>query len=472
MPSINTSREGRYNGCEDLTKVAGRGIGRLLAGEDIQLDPAGGDLTASDVTISALPPDWDDITNKPTIPTVNKITAGTNVTLEPADGHLTKSDVKISIPAIPNTPNINKLVAGPRITLDPADGDLTKANVTITSTGNTAGVDVIYDPIFVDLEPENSWHTPTAQFDFMGSTEIKEPDNVYKYILKDIDNSEVFPVTMPAETNGAFIEINFRISHSPSAVFCKKHPAYQLDCPAETFIRAKNILKLGNAEFVSGNKSDFHSSAGLKTCCKLSPSTIQPGVSDVGGRESKMNFCTFETGATITLSSMIAVMQMHYSDFGMGLGRVKVIPVKVSDLAKAKEWIIPQIDNYNNGDIYANPFSYRNSGGDGKTHENGTYYFQEADAARICGNDLRQAVDQLNSAIDFKLAVGGGDAAALQQLRVDLFNKVLQGTGNYDAIRTELTALKETAKNLGAIGLTKFEQEAGVVWDKPGMPVA
>lgn len=471
MPASNTSRKGRYNGCDDLEGLSGRGVGRLLAGDDIELDPSEGDLTESDVTISALPPDWDDITNKPTIPTINKITAGDKITLDPADGDLTKGDVKITA-TVDSAGTINKIIAGPRITLDPADGDLTKANVTITATGNTAGVDVIYDPIFVDLEPENSWWTPTAQFDFMGSTEIQEPDNVYKYILKDIDKSEVFPIKMPADTNGAFIEINFRISHSPSAIFSKKHPAYQLDCPAETFIRAKNILKLGNAEFVSGNKNDFHANAGLKTCCKLSPSTIQPGVSDVGGRESKMNFCTFTAGAEITLSSTIAVMQMHYSDFGMGLGRVKVIPVKISDLEKAKEWIIPQIDDYNNGDIYANRVSNRNSGGDGQTHENGTYYFQETDAARICGNDLRQAVDQLNSAIDFKLAVGDGDAAAIQQLRTDLYTKVLQGAGTYDAVRTELTALKETAKNLGVIGLTKFEQDAGVVWDKPGLPVA
>ena len=73
MPASYTSRKSRYNGCEDLEGISGRGVGRLLAGDDVELDPSEGDLTESDVTISALPPDWDDITNKPTIPTLSLI---------------------------------------------------------------------------------------------------------------------------------------------------------------------------------------------------------------------------------------------------------------------------------------------------------------------------------------------------------------------------------------------------------------
>ena len=93
-----------------------------------------------------------------------------------------------------------------------------------------------------------------------------------------------------------------------------------------------------------------------------------------------------------------------------------------------------------------------------------------ADIVRLQGNDLRQAVEVLNSSIDLKLAVGGGNTARINQLRNDLYNQILQGDGTFEQLRVKLDLLKATANELGVIGLTKLESNNGVVWNDVGNP--
>ena len=87
------------------------------------------------------------------------------------------------------------------------------------------------------------------------------------------------------------------------------------------------------------------------------------------------------------------------------------------------------------------------------------------------GSDIRQAVDELNSMIDFTIATGG-DATALNTFRQKLKTEVMQGAGGFEAVRAKLDALKKEAATLGILSLTKFESDGGVVWEQPGNPAA
>lgn len=437
MPASYTSRKGRYNGCEDLEGISGRGVGRLLAGDDIELDPSEGDLTESDVTISALPPDWDDITNKPTIPTVNKLTAG------------------------------------PAITLDPADGDLTKGNVKISATGNSnPGVAVIYEPIYIDLQSqynEREWHndgtTPDEKywhFDYMGSEGVKDAaapgKERYQFVVEETPVVNVEDI--PAEANGFFYEVYWKTAHCTSDRMSQRHPCYNIDTPVETFMECKHITEIGGCEFVSGNEKTMTDTCTCSVTAKLSPSTAQYDMHADRGRQAKMNFATLVAGTQVTLQTKIMLMRYHYTAMWASLGRIKIIPVKMNDQALALKHIKPMLDN---------PEPYTESG-----QLNGTgafYQFNEKDILRIQGSDIRQAVDELNSMIDFTIATGG-DATTLNTFRQKLKTEVMQGAGGFEAVRAKLDDLKKEAATLGILSLTKFESDGGVVWEQPGNPAA
>ena len=98
-----------------------------------------------------------------------------------------------------------------------------------------------------------------------------------------------------------------------------------------------------------------------------------------------------------------------------------------------------------------------------------TYQQVQADIVRMQGNDLRQAVEQIQSSIDLAVATGT-DPATLQDLQTGLVVEILEGDGTFEEIRDRLTSLKAEAQRLGVIGLTKLERNAGVVWDNVGNP--
>lgn len=414
----------------------------MKAGPNITLDPPEALINQSEVTISA---------------NINKVVAGTNVTLDPADGDLTASDVTINATASP----INKILAGDRITLNPADGDLTNSNVLISVTGNTAaGVDVIYDPIFIDMEGPDYWTDRRKEFDYMGSEGIQDTDPAAAkpYMIKDVELSTVVEIPgIPADANGAFMEINFRGAHGPATTHSQNHPSYLLDCPTETYVLFKNVLEMTGGTFVSGEPDSMHNEMGLNFTGKLTPTTVMSGVHKVSDRQSKINFMEFTAGSKITVQTKVFVLRYHYSALGAGLGRIKFIPVKISNAPLALEWIKPQIEQ--------EQFLV-----DGNENNLGDYAFNAKDVVRLQGNDLRQAVEQLTSAIEMKLAIGDGDANAIEQLRRDLYNNILNGSGSFETLRATLDVLKGTANTLGVIGLTKLEQDAGLNWIQPGNP--
>ena len=467
MPASNTSRKGRYNGCDDLEGISGRGVGRLLAGDDIELDPSEGDLTESDVTISALPPDWDDITNKPTIPTVNKITAGDKITLDPTDGDLTKGDVKISA-IVDSAPTINKLTAGPAITLNPADGDLTKGDVKISASSNTnPGVAVIYEPIYVDLQSdynEKGWIKDASSpddhywmWDYFGSEGLKDAANMnpFSFIMEE---SPFVPIpNFPAEANGFFLEVFWKTCHVTSPRYMQLHPGYGLDCTVETWQHCKNISYIEGAQFVSGEETEMHDDASAMITTKLSAVSTQYDVNQSVSRQSKMNFATTTAGTEVKIAAKIRLMKYHYSAMWASLGRFKIIPVKMSDTALAVKFIKPMIENDVNPTIIEGQLDAKGS----------NYKMVESDAVRMNGDDVRQAVEALNSSIDFAIATGG-DAGSLNALRTRLQAEVLNGSGGFEAIRAKLTEIKEQAAALGVLKLAKFETDAGCVWNQPG----
>ena len=354
----------------------------------------------------------------------------------------------------------NVLKAGPRITLAPSHGNLWLSDITVSAAGNTGGgVDVIYDPIFIDFEEQGEgeadyWDDRAKHFDYFGSRGIQEAESFIPYMVKDVEKSRVFTLTdVPAEANGAFVEINFRGEHTPSATFAQKHPSYLLDNTVETLLEFKNLLDVTGGEFVSGLKDSMHNNMGLHVSCKLDPVSLSTTIQVSSNRQQKLNFMDFAAGASITMQTKVYVIHYHYTSAAMGLGRAKVTPVKYNKTRENIELIQRQLDDFNLRAEYGTADKY---------------YEKPADITRMQGADLRQAVDQLNSAIDFKLAIGGGNTAQIQQLRSDLNSQVLQGSGNFETIRDRLTALKTTAKNLGVIGLTKLESDNGVDWLQPG----
>jgi len=356
--------------------------------------------------------------------------------------------------------NFGVIKGGERVTIWPSHGDLRLNDIEISTTGNTGpGVDVVYDPIFLDFENNQGVNqTDLKSYDYMGSEGLKDESNVFPYMMKDVYLSPVLTIPdLPSQANGYFIELYWVSSLNSGAKCQQDHPSYLLDCPVEFYCSVKNVMTITGAKFVSGMEDNMHTDSSLSYTGKLSPTTVMDKVYRSHQRQTKLNFAWLDrAGVSSTHQTSIFVKTYHYALLSAGLGRAKVIPIKASNKAAAEVWIKKQISSrYVDGVV------------DEKT---ANYKMNEKDIVRLQGNDLRQAVDQLNSAIDFKLAIGGGNTGSINQLRSDIHSQVLEGDGTFEEIRDRLTALKATAQSLGVIGLTKLERNAGVQWGEPGNP--
>jgi len=357
---------------------------------------------------------------------------------------------------------INVITAGDRITLDPAHGDLKLSDIKITAAGNTGpGVDIIYDPIFLDFEveqpPVDEPQGREHDFDYMGSQGVTDESSNFPYLIRDLWVSPVLtPPDWPAEANAFFFELNWASSVRSGSPHLQDHPSFQLDTVVDIYASFQNKTVTTGCTFISGQEKQQNSDASHHLAFKMTPPTVMDRVKNSHYRVSKMNFGTLDAvGTPPTFQQKISVKNYHYARTYLGLGRAKVIPVKLADLSKAKPWILPQIEQ------------------DGRLIEGeviqDVYKLAPSDIVRMQGNDLRQAVEQLQSCIDLAVATGT-PAADLRDLQIGLKIGVLEGDGTFEEIRDVLTGLKATAKELGVIGLTKLERNAGVVWDNVGNP--
>ena len=351
---------------------------------------------------------------------------------------------------------INKITAGDRITLDPAHGDLKLSDIKISAAGNTGpGVDIIYDPIFLDFEteqgPVDEPELRETDFDYMGSGGITEADSMNQYIIRDLWVSpQLTPADWPAEANAFFFELNWASSIRSGSPHLQDHPSFQLDTVAEVYASFQNKTLLEGGTFISGQEKQQNSDASHQLAFKMTPPTVMPRVKNSHYRVSKMNFATLDAvGTPPKFTQKISVKTYHYARTYLGLGRAKVIPVKVADLPAALNWIKPQLI-------------------EGEQTQD-TYKVGPADIVRFQGNDLRQAVQQLQSSIEFVME-GGSPTGEIQELQTNLKQQIYSGSGTFEEIRDRLTALKATAYSLGVIGLTKLEKDAGVVWDNVANP--
>ena len=350
--------------------------------------------------------------------------------------------------------NLGVIKGGERVTVFPSHGDLRLGDVTISTTGNTApGVDIVYDPIFMDFEEGMEQEDYERDWDYMGSEGYNYPDGQLPYQVKDVlVSGNKSPQDFPEGANGFFFEINWTASIKTGAPSQQSHPMFQLDSLAEMYadIQNKTVLVEG-AEFVSGQTDQQNSNCSLTQSLKLSPPTVMNAAQRTLFRISKLNFAFLDVdGVPPVIEQKISVNRYHYVRTYTGLGRAKVIPIKVANRRLAMQWIKPQLIE--------------------GTEVGEAYVMKPADIVRLQGNDLRQAVEVLNSSIDLKLAVGGGNTARINQLRNDLYNQILQGDGTFEQLRVKLDLLKATANELGVIGLTKLESNNGVVWNDVGNP--
>jgi len=358
---------------------------------------------------------------------------------------------------------INVLTAGDRITLEPAHGDLKLTDIKISAAGNTGpGVDIIFDPIFLDFETEmTDDDTPGSgrihDFDYMGSRGSNSEQKANPWYLPEWLVSPILtPEPWPEEANAFFYEVNWASGLQSGSPYQQVHPCFQLDTPAEVYCSFQNKTKITNSTFISGKTEEQNSDASHHITYKLTPPTVMAGIKNTHFRVTKPNFGVLTTpGVAPTFKQQIAIKKYHYCRVYLGLGRAKCIPVKVSDLEKAKKWILPQIEQ--DSRLI-----------EGEEVEN-TYQQVQADIVRMQGNDLRQAVEQIQSSIDLAVATGT-DPATLQDLQTGLVVEILEGDGTFEEIRDRLTSLKAEAQRLGVIGLTKLERNAGVVWDNVGNP--
>ena len=353
---------------------------------------------------------------------------------------------------------------GSRITITPSHGDLTKGDVMVTAAGNTApGVDILYDPIFVDMERDQPVDQPQwVEYDFMGSGGVIDPSNNFPFMQKDVWTSPWTRIPdFPADANGCFIELYFAATLQSGAKYQQDHPCYQLEVPVEIWSSVKNVMHIKDGEFAAGvSKDSMHSDVSHMLTGKLSPVTAQDAVYSARDRSTRMNFAWCNADIAPQIHTSIYVKTYNYARISCTLGRVKVIPVRVADKELAlRDFILPQIDRYEKLNVPQPSYV------DGLNTNYG-YKMNEKDCVRLQGDDLRQAVWALDGLIAKKLATGA-DAGPLNQLRSDLHSQILEGDGSFAEIRNRLTALKNTAASLGVIGLTKLERNAGVSWTHP-----
>ena len=217
-------------------------------------------------------------------------------------------------------------------------------------------------------------------------------------------------------------------------------------------MECKNITDIKGAKFVSGKETSMHDNAFISLTHKLSPTTTQWDTVSQTARHTKLNFATRNPGEKVEIKTTVRLLVYNYSAMWGSLGRIKIIPVQTSDQALAIKSIKPFLEE---GDL-----------GSSGQH----YKLNEKDIVRMQGCDLRQAVDQLSSAIGLAIASGAGDQATLSGLQSRLNTEILEGDGDFGTIRNKLTAIKAEAASAGALKLTKLERDRGVIWEKPGNP--
>ena len=427
-------------------------VNQIIAGDNITLDPTGG---TGIVTIHS-------------DPGVSQLVAGTNVTLDPADG---KGVVTVN--ASGGVPSIGKLVSGSRITLNPPEGDLTLGDVIITAAGNDEdnGIGTIFDPIYIDLQtPYNQKHPHNNQgnggddfywhFDYYGSEGRTDVDEAYPY-LKTIEETPWIDVDMlPDGCNGFFFEVYWKASHISSRVTMNRHPGYLLDEPVHTFMEVRHVTELQDCEFESGHPAHQHDYVTGHLTNKLSPTSIQYKFGEANSRRSKVNFITFNPGTTPKFQTLCKITRYHYTAMWASLGRIKIIPVRMENPPYALEYIrkfIERDEAHALAEGVGDDGAYAIQGHLGRV----VYPPTPSDMERLQGDDIRQAVHSLNGSIDVAIAFGG-DQAALNNLRQRLKTEVMEVVGGFEVARRNLHAIKEDAVSLGALMLTRFEQDASV----------
>ena len=229
-----------------------------------------------------------------------------------------------------------------------------------------------------------------------------------------------------------------------------KHPGYLLDTPVNTYCQVRHYTTIENCEFISGTTDHMEDWITNNTTFKLSPTTVQASMNSQNTRRTKVNFATLTPGTIPRLKTEVFLTRYHYTAMWGSLGRIKIIPVTLTNppYTDAIEYIkefLNKEDLVNNMDT---------PGGNG-------YIMNDNDVTRIQGDDLRQAVQCLDSSIDFAIATGG-DATTLNDYRNRIKTQVMDGSGTFEQVRKALHDLKIEGTGNGVLRLSKLEQDAGL----------